>query len=175
MQLPHLTPGCGASGAPADEVAALPLLGDAAALQDTLTQINSTLARMDTTQRAHTTALAGIDTALARMETTLNAHTTTLNAHTTTLNAHTTALARLELRTAVAYNATCGEGVSRQYVQVPNAAGALPSQQLRAVRTAADFRGLTASQTAALATFYGIALGGARKEELKHRLGLSFP
>ena len=164
--------------AKAVEAAALPLVGDAVTLQATLdahtaalTQISGTLARLDTTLDVHTAALA-------RLDTTLDAHTAALAQINGTLNAHTAALARLEQRAAVAYNAACGEGVSRQYAPVPNAAGVLPSPQLRAVQTAADFRGLTAAQVIALANFYGVAPSqqvGVRKENLKHVLGLSIP
>ena len=79
------------------------------------------------------------------------------------------------------YNAGCGEGYARQFVAAPNANGQLPGPPLPAVHTSADFRALNLrlnpAQVNALAAFYNIhaPTGVARKEQLKHALGLSFP
>ncbi len=164
--------------AKATEVAALPTVSHAAALSDTLARMEATLARVDTAVNALS---ARVDTLSERMDA-LSARVDTLSARVDTLSATVTrmdaTLQRVDGRSAVAYNAACGEGVARPFVPVPNAAGQLPAPPLRAVTTAAQFRNLTAAQVDALATFYGVPAATAavsRKELLKHALGLAFP
>jgi hypothetical protein len=154
--------------AKATEVAALPTVSDAAALGATLARMEATLARVDTAVNALS---ARVDTAVNA----LSARVDTLSARVDTLSATVT---RMDARSAVAYNAACGEGVARPFVPVPNAAGQLPAPPLHAVTTAAQFRNLSAAQVAALATFYSAPAATAatsRKEQLKHALGLAFP
>ena len=85
----------------------------------------------------------------------------------------------------MAYNWTCGDGVTRPFKPVPNTAGQLPGPALAAVRNVHDFLALTPAQVNALADFYGLpAAAGAgtrarraeqRKRSLKLELGLLFP
>jgi hypothetical protein len=156
--------------AKATELAALPFVDGVATIQAKLTQLDATLSSMNT-------LLAGHTTMLARIEATLGTHATTLATHTAALERVEEKLARLDRRTAIAYNAGCGEGSALQFVAVPNADGELPGPLLPVVPTAADFRVLSPAQVNALAVFYDIhaPAGVARKDQLKHALGLSFP
>jgi hypothetical protein len=89
---------------------------DAAALQS-----------LAATQAAQAATLTRIDAALTTLTATQAAQAATLTRIDAALPALTAALARVDVRSAVAYNASCGNGAARAFVPVPNAAGALPA------------------------------------------------
>ena len=111
---------------------------------------------------------------LTRIEATQATQAATLTRIEATQATQAATLARVDMRSAVAYNSSCGDGAARAFVPVPNAAGVLPGVQFA---TAEQFMSLTAGQVGALAALYGVGVGMSterRRVALKHALGLTF-
>ena len=86
-------------------------------------------------------------------------------------------MGRVEVLSARAWNASCGYGVVRKYVAVPNAAGELPPANLQPVTSLESLRQLSMPQLARWCDFFGQAPPASKVERrmlLAAHLGLAW-
>lgn len=140
---------------------------DAAALFQN--RLDAALAPLVATQAQTTAALATLQATQAQTTAALAQTTAAL----ATLHA---SVMRLEVRSALTYNTTCGNGIDRAYVPVPNAAGVVAPVGYALLQNLPALHALSGPQLATWCGHYGLLQTGSlslRRHRVAGALGLS--